>query len=161
MCAMIPLMITVTLFLPQSRYPYWNQLWWISSRSFKDPGIRERILIRLWMTFQRNYPGKVHPWQNQVLLQDDQDPMDTFHHKSSFASRYHWKIDNLHKFLPKGKFPSNLPFRKARYSPNNLPDFTSGMQAQLWHWFPPVSVFVQTNPRQWCLDVLNSARVSN
>ena len=37
-------------------------------------GIREQILIGLWMTSQKNCPGGVDLWQNQALPQDNPDP---------------------------------------------------------------------------------------
>ena len=66
-----------------------------------------------------------------------------------------------HEFLPKGKFPSNLPFKKSRYSPNNLPDFFSGykLNSDIDSLLYQSSSNKILNP--WCLDALNSARVSN
>ena len=55
--------------------------------------------------------------------------IDNLH--NSFKYKKKSILSKQHKLLPKGKFSSNLPFRKSRYSPNNLPDFSSGYKLTL------------------------------
>ena len=50
----------------------------------------------------------------------------------------------------KSKFPSNLPYEKSRYSPNNLPDFTSGYELNFFSYQSSSNQILD----QWCLDVL-------
>ena len=49
-------------------------------------------------------------------------------HTQNNSFKYNKKsiLPKENKFLPKEKLPSNLPFKKSRYSPNDFPDFTSG-----------------------------------
>ena len=152
-----------------------RRLWWILGGKFTESAPSGTTRKRGWSFPGSNYTytpsfifiqtqnhpttlGQQIPVTNLPLHTAISEKIDNLH--NSFKCKNKSILLKEHKFLPKSKLSSNLPFRKSKYPPNNLPDFTSGCKLNsdndslLYH--SPSKLILD----RWCLDVQNSVRVS-